>query len=442
MLLIIIFLLTRNLGMALGHSWSECPDDRTRPDATRKERSVKVRCRRCEKIGHMKVDCPEPYCKKCEETTHNLEDCPNKHCSRCNTNSHWFGERCPKFKKRFCTLCGSTSHNMSNCKTPMNKATLSAQPVGKLDFYVKHDTVGQKMIQGLKKAMTGVATGSASAELETDIEQPSAHLISVKRFWELAAPTTAEQEAIQIDYAIYLSLVQNKSIALQARPKKENRRGKDRAKKELLTNMAKQADTKAKLEIAELTDILELQFLVASFYSVGTEGSYTKLYCLPAQDEAVRAPPDTNVNVLLTLDDDSIAWGWVWLNHKGEQVWSWKINEATFHPYTKTVDCPVVAWTKADPEGNQLVRVPRVHEDGEVEAEGVEEQTDDAVAGGGGSEAAGEPGWDGGAAPTDGDAGWNGGAAPTGGDAGWDGGAAPAVGDAGWDGGAAPGEGW
>src|SRR4051812_49423050 len=95
-----ISLLTCNLGMGLGHSYSECKDPITRPDKTPQERTSHMTCRRYLKKGHSKRYCKEPFCKKCDTITHTLDKCPHKMCNKCDVNTHWFGENCPMFKKR------------------------------------------------------------------------------------------------------------------------------------------------------------------------------------------------------------------------------------------------------------------------------------------------------------------------------------------------------
>ncbi|XP_051940215.1 zinc finger CCHC domain-containing protein 7 isoform X1 [Hippocampus zosterae] len=78
-----------------------------------------VRCRSCDKMGHLSKNCPEPktpVCFLCGNSCHKTTGCPHKHCNNCGLPGHVHrscNER-PYYRKQ-CHRCGMTGHFFDAC---------------------------------------------------------------------------------------------------------------------------------------------------------------------------------------------------------------------------------------------------------------------------------------------------------------------------------------
>lgn len=51
-------------------------------------RGVKIQCRRCQQLGHIKADCYTEYCYRCKTFGHDEESCTAP-CLKCKSDHHW-----------------------------------------------------------------------------------------------------------------------------------------------------------------------------------------------------------------------------------------------------------------------------------------------------------------------------------------------------------------
>ncbi|KAK2615288.1 hypothetical protein N8I77_002053 [Diaporthe amygdali] len=107
----------------LGHLRKDCPEEKLEAD-----RAV-VKCYNCDEEGHRVRDCPTPRvdkfaCKNCGKGGHKAADCTeprdasNVECRKCNEMGH-FSKDCPTAGgSRGCRNCGEEGHMAKECDKP------------------------------------------------------------------------------------------------------------------------------------------------------------------------------------------------------------------------------------------------------------------------------------------------------------------------------------
>ncbi|KAK7507849.1 hypothetical protein BaRGS_00000814 [Batillaria attramentaria] len=83
-------------------------DQKSAPVGSRYYTKMDIRCRNCDKKGHLSKVCPEPRkqpaCGLCGETGHTLQRCPGRLCYNCNQPGHT-GVDCPSRRRNRNTEC-------------------------------------------------------------------------------------------------------------------------------------------------------------------------------------------------------------------------------------------------------------------------------------------------------------------------------------------------
>ncbi|XP_053713817.1 zinc finger CCHC domain-containing protein 7-like isoform X2 [Synchiropus splendidus] len=89
-------------------------------DSKRYYSAKHVRCRNCDKTGHLSKSCPKPKkmspCFLCGTSGHLSSECPNKHCSNCGLPGHVFNSCSEKpYWHKQCHRCGMKGHFFDAC---------------------------------------------------------------------------------------------------------------------------------------------------------------------------------------------------------------------------------------------------------------------------------------------------------------------------------------
>ncbi|KAM9792730.1 zinc finger CCHC domain-containing protein 7 [Neosynchiropus ocellatus] len=89
-------------------------------DSKRYYTAKDVRCRNCDKTGHLSKSCPKPKkatpCFLCGTSGHLSSECPNKHCNNCGLPGHLFNSCSEKpYWHKQCHRCGMKGHFFDAC---------------------------------------------------------------------------------------------------------------------------------------------------------------------------------------------------------------------------------------------------------------------------------------------------------------------------------------
>lgn len=97
-------------------------------------KGVKIQCRRCQQVGHIKADCETKYCYRCKTFGHEEEECTAP-CLKCKSPEHHWKD---------CTV-RSYSFAVSNESTVATAAALSGLPSTQpTEMHLKNTTDTQK----------------------------------------------------------------------------------------------------------------------------------------------------------------------------------------------------------------------------------------------------------------------------------------------------------
>lgn len=109
-----------------------------------------IRCKNCDKQGHLFKDCPtpkkSPVCCLCGEKDHFLNSCPERPCTNCSLPGHFYRECIERpYWKKHCHRCEMRGHYADACPevwrqyhitiTPGSPVRLPKQPANKKKGY-------------------------------------------------------------------------------------------------------------------------------------------------------------------------------------------------------------------------------------------------------------------------------------------------------------------
>ncbi|XP_043915088.1 zinc finger CCHC domain-containing protein 7, partial [Protopterus annectens] len=93
----------------------------------------KIRCRNCDKHGHLSKDCPtpkkSPVCCLCGEKDHFQNSCPERPCSNCSLPGHFYRECIERpYWKKHCHRCEMAGHYADACPETWRQYHITVTP--------------------------------------------------------------------------------------------------------------------------------------------------------------------------------------------------------------------------------------------------------------------------------------------------------------------------
>lgn len=280
------------------HEYNECPDPITRVE-------FEGMCHKCHLYGHSKPNCKTPFCKKCRVFGHEKDTCPHKQCTKCHSKEHWMGPTCPLFVTRYCARCGSDNHMEANCKEKVTKALLSQQKV----------LAEPKPSKPLDELLDGIDLQEDIATTSVKAKEKKSLVAYIKLSdLHLTAPTSEEQEQMQLDHAIKASMADNNTNASNVNLM------------ELRDPLIEVVPLRSH-ENSRVKWISQVNYKYLSYKTIGnpdSNKSFSTVWCMPAQLEHVNPEPFNKSNVMVGyIDGEGVAYqAWIWKNALGQEVHS------------------------------------------------------------------------------------------------------------------------